>query len=84
MAFEADDDRAVGPPLAQRPVIDADDTGSRRLRQRHSSDRPQQSRGAGRHGQVCEQPGSWLSAECETGPGLRPDQPAGALGVAGE
>ncbi|OHV15096.1 hypothetical protein BK022_21545 [Methylorubrum extorquens] len=60
------------------------DTGSRRLRQRHSSDRPQQSRGAGRHGQMCEQPGSWLSAECETGPGLRPGQPAGALGMAGE
>ncbi|CAO4167687.1 hypothetical protein CLBKND_01031 [Methylorubrum aminovorans] len=32
---------------------------------------------------MCEQPGSWLSAEYETSPGLRPGQPAGALGTEG-
>lgn len=31
-----------------------------------------------------EQPGGGLPTECETGPGLRLGQPAGALGMAGE
>ncbi|GJE65052.1 hypothetical protein LNAOJCKE_2260 [Methylorubrum aminovorans] len=83
-AFEIDDDGAVGPPLAQRPVINADDARSRWLRQRHSPDRPQQGRGTGRHGQVSEQAGGGLPTKCETGPGLCRSQPAGALGMAGE
>ena len=82
--FEVDHDGPAGSPLAQSPVVDADDMRPLDRRQRHTPDRPHQGRDAGWHGQVREQQGGRLAAERETGPSLGPDEPPGALSVACE
>lgn len=66
------------------PVDYSDDARARRVRQRQPLDRPQQRSGAGRHGQVQEQPCGGQRAQREAGLSLRPGEAAGGLGMVGE
>ena len=60
-AFEAHHDRAVDPALADRPVIHGYNAGRVHLGQGHAPDQAQHRVGAGRHGQVSQQPRSSLA-----------------------
>jgi hypothetical protein len=80
-SLEIQDDGGVGPPLAERPL---DDARARRAQRRQLPGHPQQGGGAGRRGQVHEQPCGGQPAQPEAGLGVRPGEVAGALGMAGE
>ncbi len=54
-AVEVDDDRTVAAALPDRPVVDADPDGSRRIGHRRAGDEPQHGRAACRHVEVREE-----------------------------
>ena len=84
LPFEVDQDGAVAPTLAQRPVIDSDDVRPAPARQRHASDRSQHGGSARRHGELQQQPSGGLTTKGEPGSGMSLSEAAGALGMAAE
>jgi hypothetical protein len=69
-ALEIHHDRAIRASLAYRPVVHANDARRFRCRQRQLVDKAQHRVGAGRHGQMVQQPGTCLAAKGDTDPAL--------------
>jgi len=78
LPFQIEHDRAVGPPLAQRPVVHGHDPQRLQLRQRQPPDQAQHRVRAHRHGQMMKQPGTRLAAKHRANSTLSLAQPAGA------
>lgn len=73
------DDRAVTAALADRPVVDPDPDGNRRVGHQHAGDEPQHGRAAcrhvDRHVEVREKTRAACTAAGEADPGLRLAKP---------
>ena len=78
-AFKVDQKGGVGPPLAQGPVIDTNHVRPGLGRERQATNTPQQRSGAGRHGEMCQEPGRGCAAEREAGTSVRFGQPVCSL-----
>ncbi|MGH3144247.1 MAG: hypothetical protein ACRDTR_00420 [Rubrobacter sp.] len=65
MAFEIDEDRAVGAALLEGEVVHAEDPDLADLRQRRGLDPPQQGVARGQDAQLSGQPGTRPAAELE-------------------
>ncbi|MEN3237792.1 hypothetical protein PUR29_30330 [Methylobacterium ajmalii] len=81
VTVEVDDDRAVTAALLDRPVVDADPDGSRRIGHRHAGDEPQHGRAACRHVEMREETRAACTVAGEADPGLRLAKPPRAPGV---
>ncbi|BAR47373.1 hypothetical protein Maq22A_2p42770 (plasmid) [Methylobacterium aquaticum] len=82
VTVEVDDDRAVTAALPDRPVVDADPDGSRRVGHRHAGDEPQHGRAACRHVEVREGDARRLHRRRRGRPWPAPRQAAACAGRA--
>jgi hypothetical protein len=80
-SFQVHDDRAVAPPLAQGPVIDADHRGPFGRGDRQPPQCPQHRRRAGRHAEGVQKPSRRAAAERETSPDVGCRETARSLRV---